>query len=278
MTPEKENPDWKAWLKNNHGLRMDANRDGWEPVRRDFHLGRYRFAAPLVAGKDVLDAACGTGYGTAILAQQAATVAGVDISGDAVSYAREHYAASNTRFVQAPVELTAFPDQSFDAVVSFETLEHTLSPQAALREFARVLRPKGELILSAPNDWGYTKDHFFDLDQPMLEKLLGERFERWTLYYNNSGKRRRKEYSGTAGIGPLADLRDGMAECLIAVCSGPKPSPEGDRDTAWMLEVYQNSMWRHRQFQKAWKRFRRWPLSLFAKHWGWERRTPDSRG
>src|SRR5512145_1849337 len=56
------------------------------------HWHRYAFAAPLAAGRRVLDAACGEGYGSALLARAGAQVLGVDISLDAVAHARSRYA------------------------------------------------------------------------------------------------------------------------------------------------------------------------------------------
>jgi ubiquinone/menaquinone biosynthesis C-methylase UbiE len=263
--------DRAAWLQANRKLRMDANTDLWDASRREFHLSRYRFAAQFAAGQDVLDAACGTGYGSALVAEQARSVTGVDIAADAVAYATSKYGHEHLRFVHSPVECTPFEDQTFSMIMSFETIEHTLSPQAALREFARLLKPDGTLILSAPNGWGYTEDHFFDVDQPMLERWLGERFESWSLYYNNPA--RPKRGINEPRIGELAALQDDKAECLIAICRGPKPqSPRTTREMDWMLEVYRNSMWRHRQFQRGWKALRNWPV--LAKRWGWSEREP----
>src|SRR5438552_8798835 len=63
------------------------------------HIGRYRFAAEAVRGKRVLDVACGSGYGCAILAETAAEVVGVDISAEAVAHAAARYASlKNVRF------------------------------------------------------------------------------------------------------------------------------------------------------------------------------------
>ena len=59
------------------------------------HMQRYRMAAKLAEGRDVLDVACGEGYGSSILAGMAQRVTGVDISPQAVAYAREHYAQEN---------------------------------------------------------------------------------------------------------------------------------------------------------------------------------------
>lgn len=266
---------WNDWLQANRQLRMDANQAFWDTHRREFHLGRYRFAANLAQDKRVLDAACGTGYGSDILATQASKVIGVDISAEAVRYAQSHYGSDKAGFVHAPVERTSLEEASFDLIVSFETIEHTLSPRAALREFARLLRPDGQLIVSAPNDWGYTRDHFIDFDRPLFETLLAERFGRVELYYNNSGGRGR--FSKTAGIGPLAELRDGVPECLIAICGEPRrEAQESSADVAWMLEVYDNAMWRHRQFFAAWKKMRPWPFRWLTRRWGWEGRLPPS--
>ena len=67
------------------------------------HWHRYHFAARLVAGKRVLDVACGEGYGTALLAESAAEVTGVDLSEAAIAHAKKAYAAArNARFVCAP--------------------------------------------------------------------------------------------------------------------------------------------------------------------------------
>jgi SAM-dependent methyltransferase len=263
------------WLQANRALRMDANKQYWDAHRRDFHLGRYRYAADLVAGQRVLDAACGTGYGTAILAQQAVSATGVDISADAVKYAAANYGSDKTTFLQAPVERIPLPDGAFDCIVSFETIEHTLSPRAALREFTRLLQPKGRLIVSAPNDWGYTRDHFIDFDQALLEKLLRERFGKIDLYYNNSG--RSGSFSKQAGIGPLDTLTIGRPECIIAICSDPIRPPAAEAtEVQWMLETYENAMWRHRQFVAAWKPLRKWPFRWMTRKWGWTGRLPPA--
>src|SRR5205814_7591503 len=62
------------------------------------HLKRYEFARPLCTGRDVLDAACGVGYGSAYLAETARRVVGVDLNVDAVEYARDRYAAPNIEY------------------------------------------------------------------------------------------------------------------------------------------------------------------------------------
>ncbi len=115
------------------------------------HMERYKFAAGLVGGMVVLDAACGAGYGTRMLSEKAASVIGIDISDEAIQYARQNYSASNLKFEAKDLRQIIFPDASFDAVVSFETIEHIENPELFLDEIRRVLKPGGLLILSTPN-------------------------------------------------------------------------------------------------------------------------------
>ena len=114
------------------------------------HAARYFFALPLVENKSVLDIACGTGYGIALLKSAAKHVTGVDVDPQA---AREALAECDDR---AAVLLAnglglPFADGAFDAITSFETLEHLHERGKFLAELHRVLRPDGKLILSTPN-------------------------------------------------------------------------------------------------------------------------------
>jgi len=104
------------------------------------HVARYRFARDRVKGR-ILDVACGTGYGTAMLG-----AVGADLSLEALRYARRHPAA----YVAADAARLPF-GRSFDAVVSFETIEHVPDPARFVAECARVLRPGGLLLVSTPN-------------------------------------------------------------------------------------------------------------------------------
>ena len=114
------------------------------------HKQRYQWALEYCQDKRVLDVACGTGYGSVILAQRgAAQVVGVDISIEAV--------ASNgkrpPRLMLANSDACNLPfgDGTFDVVVSFETVEHLASPELLLAEISRVLKPGGLCICSSPN-------------------------------------------------------------------------------------------------------------------------------
>src|SRR5215831_16335592 len=88
------------------------------------HLHRYFLARHLCRGLDVLDVASGEGYGSALLAQTARSVVGIDVDRASVAHARTAYVASNLRFIEGDARSLPMPDASVDVVVSFETIEH----------------------------------------------------------------------------------------------------------------------------------------------------------
>ncbi len=118
------------------------------------HVARYAFANRIAAGRSaaprVLDAGCGSGYGAAELTN-AVTVSGVDASGEAVAWAREHYARPGVEFFEGVCESLPFSAASFDMVVAFEVIEHLDRWREMLTEADRVLDPAGVLLVSTPN-------------------------------------------------------------------------------------------------------------------------------
>ena len=162
-----------------------------ECVREIFyeHWHRYAWAARLVNGLSVLDAACGEGYGSHLLAQSAARVDGVDIDPQAVAHAKAKYASDHLQFHAASALDLPFPDDHFDCVVSFETLEHLVEHDQLLNEFRRVLKPEGFLIISSPDkktysdDTGYQNEfHVRELYRDEFEQLLTRYFPSWRLF------------------------------------------------------------------------------------------------
>lgn len=132
----------------------DQPADRHDPLqRRDYlsieHVERYRFALSVLRPGRVLDVASGCGYGTAMLAARGFEAVGVDVDAPSVAAARRRH--RHGRFVAADGLRLPFADDSFDAVVSFETLEHVTDGKAFLEELRRVLRPGGTLVCSTPN-------------------------------------------------------------------------------------------------------------------------------
>jgi len=153
------------------------------------HFHRYAFARDLVAGKRVLDAACGEGYGSALLAVSAVSVTGIDRSEQAIAHARGRYQAPNLDFQTGDCLDLPFGADSFDCIVSFETLEHLADHDALLSEFRRVLRPDGFLLLSSPDKAVYSEQlqnrnefHVRELYREELEVLLQRHFPAFRLY------------------------------------------------------------------------------------------------
>jgi SAM-dependent methyltransferase len=130
------------------------------------HLARYAFAARLARGKRVLDAGCGTGYGSAELAKVAASVLGVDIAAEAVSFAREHYRLPHLVFEQASATALPHPHGCFDLVVAFEVIEHLEAWREFLIEVRRVLAPSGQFIVSTPNKLYYSESRGVEGENP----------------------------------------------------------------------------------------------------------------
>ncbi len=115
------------------------------------HTARYAFAARFAGGRRVLDAGCGSGYGAARLALSAASVLGVDLSPEAVEYARRHYGMPRLGLLQASCTELPLADASFDLVTAFEVIEHLADWPAFLQEMRRVTAPEGLFIVSTPN-------------------------------------------------------------------------------------------------------------------------------
>ncbi|PZV40516.1 class I SAM-dependent methyltransferase [Mesorhizobium kowhaii] len=143
------------------------------------HLHRYFLARALCRGLDVVDVASGEGYGSALLAQVARSVVGVELSEKAVAHAQGGYVAPNLRYQQGDARKLPLEDASVDVVVSFETLEHFFEHDLFIAEVQRVLRPTGFLILSSPERDVYSPlgspanpYHVHELSRVEFEALL----------------------------------------------------------------------------------------------------------
>ena len=165
-----------------------------EPDLWNEHLARYVFASRRAQGRRVLDAGCGTGYGAALLAGQANWVCGVDVSGEAIEFARSHYRRDNLCFLRASVTALPFPEASFDVIVAFEVIEHLADWRGLLAELRRVVTPEGECLISTPNRLYYAEArgesgpnpyHHREFDWQELRAELADFFPFVSLYVEN---------------------------------------------------------------------------------------------
>jgi SAM-dependent methyltransferase len=204
------------------------------------HLARYAFARKFADGKRVLDAGCGTGYGSAELAQSAAQVTGLDISADAIEYASASYPIPDLRFLESSCTAMPLPAGSFDLVVAFEVIEHLADYRAFLNECARVLAREGLLIVSSPNKRYYAEtraasgpnpfhEHEFEAGElvrelqsvfPNVRLLLQNRVESFAFHPAVSFWPAEARIDGGGGTAEDAHF-------FIGICSaGPLPEPK----------------------------------------------------
>jgi 2-polyprenyl-3-methyl-5-hydroxy-6-metoxy-1,4-benzoquinol methylase len=123
----------------------------WEHWHAD-HVARYLFAVPHAKDRSILDAGTGCGYGAAILATQgAASVHGVDVSDEAIRYARENFQLPNLAFKVDDCEQLATISGKLDVICSFENIEHLKQPHKFLRRAADLLNPSGVFLCSTPD-------------------------------------------------------------------------------------------------------------------------------
>jgi O-antigen biosynthesis protein len=142
------------------------------------HVARYRWAATIATGRRVLDAGCGTAYGTAMLADAGAReVVGVDIAEGVLASVRPDMPES-VRLESGDLRELAYEGASFDLIVCFEVIEHFEDPFPVLDELTRVLAPDGVLLVSSPNRDVYppvNPHHHHEFRPDELAAALGKR-------------------------------------------------------------------------------------------------------
>jgi SAM-dependent methyltransferase len=180
----------------------------------------------------------------------------VDVSEEAIAYARARYARENVEFRRVDLLELDLPDGSFDAVCSFETIEHLPDRERYLGHLTRVLRDEGVLVVSTPQAPQTTLSpanphHFVEFSRADFEALLRRFFgsvegygqrrlqtarHRLMQRVDVLGLRKRLTFlhraSAVLGTAPMAEVAaDGLAidrddleraTELVAVCRGPR--------------------------------------------------------
>ncbi len=164
--------------REGHPERLDRSEHAETLIEAE-HLARYSWIAQHAAGRNVLDAGCGTAYGTALLAEAgASSVTGVDRAGHVLDAARGRM-PRGVALQAADLEELPFEDGSFGLIACFEVLEHLENPEAGIDELARVLAADGLLAISSPNRDVFppgNPHHLHEYTPAELSESLARRF------------------------------------------------------------------------------------------------------
>jgi len=154
-----------------------------------YHLVRYKFVKGFLKPTDeILDVACGTGYGTRMLSDFCKSATGIDINEDTVAYAIKNYGGENRSYYQGNIlEIIG----QYDIIVCFETIEHIDKEEGllAVENLKKCLKPNGILFISTPKKLpeeelspGRLEYHKYEYDYEDFIALLKGSFERPIIF------------------------------------------------------------------------------------------------
>lgn len=154
---ETPKPVTEFWAQHQPGFKFTDQPVGTPEFFQEVEQHRYETEPHIPAivgfgnwrGKDVLEVGCGIATDGARFADAGARYTGVDATESAIQLARRRFQQAGLRgdFKVADATRLPFPDSSFDLVYSHGVIHHIPDTQAALREFHRVLRPGGTLLV-----------------------------------------------------------------------------------------------------------------------------------
>jgi len=145
----------------------------------------YEFTKDFVKDKITLDAGCGEGYGTYYLSKYCKKIIGIDISREAIEYAKRTYYAENLEFQVMDLRKLEFQKSYFDAVISFAVIEHIKEYKVYISELCRVMKKDGICIISALNKItpiSLDAYHYQEFTPEELKELLLNYFSLVNLY------------------------------------------------------------------------------------------------
>ena len=198
------------------------------------HVHRYMWVQQYLNNLVCLDAGCGAGYGTHFLARNGVNkIIGVDISKEAIKYDQKRFKAANLEFKEMNVTNLKFVSNSFDAVISFDVLEHLneIDQHKFIEEIARVLKPNGVGYIGCPNikkvvSWS-SRFHLRELSREEFEMLLKEYFQDVTvlgqaIIYQGARIEENKNELPSLSLVNHVIVEDGYAPGLLSICKKPR--------------------------------------------------------
>jgi len=105
----------------------------------------------MLEGKEILDVGCASGSLAKLIAQKGYKVHAIDVLESSIEIAKDFCSYPNVSYEVRDVIKQQFPENSFDCVIFLETIEHVENPAIFLKEFHRILKPGGCVIISTPN-------------------------------------------------------------------------------------------------------------------------------
>jgi SAM-dependent methyltransferase len=203
------------------------------------HMSRYEFVRGLVPGMQVLDVGSGCGYGAYHLAAAGAhSVLGIDISNEAVEYARRNYAHPGLYFdVMDAAQLDI--GRRFDIITCFELIEHVADDEAVLDGVSRVLDEAGVFVVSTPNKATYAAGGEDGKNPFHVREYRRDEFESMLRHAFPDVRILGQHWLEGMAFSPHPDLAvraDACSGCLPSdreACGGPVGSGEAGR--AWVM-------------------------------------------
>lgn len=241
------------------------------------HLHRYAICRESLAGKRVLDLACGTGYGSTLLAGAGAIVTGLDISSEAIKIARARYQRDGVKFIIGSCYDLPFEDGAFDVVVANEMIEHVDQHDTLLGEVKRVLAEDGLFLISTPNKPVYNKYkppnvfHISEMEIPEFQTLLSRYFAHIRLTatrmalvsvgyeleatVGKSNLASARIYHGSVDANAVPSIENGELslrdpEYVLAACSNKPLEPAGSPSTLFYSR--EDDLWLEHEKVMAW--------------------------
>jgi 2-polyprenyl-3-methyl-5-hydroxy-6-metoxy-1,4-benzoquinol methylase len=152
-------------------------RDAFDRKTLQLHIERYAFAIQNGKPGDMLDIACGSGYGSYQIIRdekyEHSRVTAVDVDQTAIEYAKKRYSNPSILFICADAAL--YDDQKgYDTIISLETIEHLKQPDLFVNKLHALLKKEGVLIISAPvtPSTDGNPHHISDFTASRFKKLL----------------------------------------------------------------------------------------------------------
>jgi len=167
---EVETNNLKDFYDSIEGDAYEKASSSWFLPRRFWHVHKNKEVVERVEGEDILDVGCGSGTIVKRLLKREKKAIGIDIGKKFVDFCQSKY--KSAIFCEADAQFLPFSSECFDTIVCSEVMEHLENPEKALKEFNRVLRPRGKLILTTPNIsflWAFVEAIWTRIRKKMLE-------------------------------------------------------------------------------------------------------------